>query len=96
MRNYEGVFIIDPDLPGETAKAVTNLIQETIAKNKGRVDALQEWGKRRMAYKIRKKADGNYLIVNFHMESSETKKFEQTLKLNDQIMRYMLINKDEV
>lgn len=96
MRNYEGAFIIDPDLPADVVKSATAQLQELIKKNQGRVDALQEWGKRRLAYKIRKKNDGVYVIINFHMPSLEMKKFEQSLRLNDQIMRYLIVNKDEV
>jgi small subunit ribosomal protein S6 len=95
MRNYEGVFILDPDLPTDTAKGTVAQIQELISKNGGRVDGMQEWGKKRMAYKIKKKQDGNYLLVNFQLDSQATRKIEQTLKLNDHLLRFLLINKDE-
>ena len=94
MRNYEGVFIINPELPADTAKSVVTQVQEMVTKNGGRVDGLQEWGKRRLAYKINKKQDGNYLLVNFQMDPLHTKKFELALRLNDQVIRYLLVNKD--
>lgn len=95
MRNYEGVFIIDPDLSTETSKNVVHKIQELVTKNGGRVDGLQEWGKRRLAYKIRKKHEGLYVIVNFQIDSQVTKKMEQALRLNDQVLRYLLVSKGE-
>ena len=95
MRNYEGVFIIDPDLSHEASKGVVAQIQEFVTKGGGRVDSLQEWGKKRLAYKIRKKHEGNYLFLNFQMDPKHTKKFEQTMRLNDQVMRFLLVNKDE-
>ena len=94
MRNYEGVFILNPDLAGDAAKGAVAQVQELVTKNGGKVDGLQEWGKRRLAYKIAKKQEGNYLVVNFQMDSLQTKKLEQSLRLNDQIMRYLLVNKD--
>lgn len=94
MRNYEGVFIINPDLTGDAAKGVITQVQEMVTKNGGRVDGLQEWGKRRLAYKIEKKQEGNYLVMNFQMDSKVTKKFEQALRLNDQVLRFLLVNKD--
>jgi len=94
MRNYEGVFIINPDLTGEAAKGVIAQVQEMVTKNGGRVDGLQEWGKRRLAYKIEKRQEGNYLVMNFQMDSKVTKKFEQALRLNDQVFRFLLVNKD--
>ncbi len=94
MRNYEAVIIMNPDLPAESAKGLVTQVQELVTKNGGRVDGLQEWGKRRLAYKINKKQEGNYLVLNFQMDSKQTKKLEQSFRLNDQLMRVMLVNKD--
>ena len=95
MRNYEGVLILNPDLPVDQSKATVAQVQELVTKNGGRVDGLQEWGKRRLAYKIGKRHEGNYLIVNFQMDSKQTKKLEQAFRLNDNVLRYLLVNKDE-
>ena len=94
MRNYEGMFIINADLSTEITKGVVTQIQELITKNGGRVDGIQEWGKKRLAYKINKRQEGNYVIMNFQMESSQSKKLDQGLKLNDNLMRFLLVNKD--
>jgi small subunit ribosomal protein S6 len=94
MRNYEGVFILNPDLAGDAAKNAVVQVQEMVSKNGGRVDGLQEWGKRRLAYKIGKRNEGTYLVVNFQMDSLQTRKLEQALRLNDQVLRYLLVNKD--
>ncbi|MCG3175321.1 MAG: 30S ribosomal protein S6 [Candidatus Omnitrophica bacterium] len=95
MRNYEGVFIINPELAADTTKATVTQVQELISKNGGRVDGLQEWGRRRLAYKINKKNEGHYVLLNFQIDPKQTKKLEQSLRLNDQILRYLLVNKDE-
>lgn len=94
MRNYEGVFILNPELSGDAQKNAVAQMQEIVTKNGGRVDGLQEWGKRRLAYKIGKRQEGNYLVVNFQMDTQQTKKLEQALRLNDSVMRYLLVNKD--
>ncbi len=94
MRNYEGVFILNSDLAADQSKGVVTQVQELVTKNGGRVDGLQEWGKRRLAYKIGKKMEGNYLIVNFQLDSNQTKKLEQAFRLNDHVLRFLLVNKD--
>ncbi len=96
MKSYEGVFILDPDMSSESSKGTVNTIQELILKNGGRVDGLQEWGKKRMAYKIRKKSEGYYVIFNFQMDPKESAKFDQSLRLNDNIIRFLIIKKDEL
>ncbi len=96
MVNYEGVFILDPDLSADASKALVGQIQDLVGKNGGRIDGLQEWGKKRLAYKINKKQDGNYVILNFQLDSLSTKKLEQSLRLNDNILRFLLVNKDNL
>ena len=95
MRNYEGVFIVSPDLTTEATKGVATQIQDLIVKNSGRIDSLQEWGKKKLAYKINKKQEGSFFLFNFQINPAQTKKLEQNLRLNDQIIRYLLINKDD-
>ncbi len=94
MRNYESVVIINSDLPSETSKGIVHQIQDFVSKNGGRVDSLQEWGKRRLAYKIKKRHEGNYVVINFQLETKHTQRLEQSLRMNDHVLRYLLVNKD--
>ena len=94
MRNYEGVFIINPELSTENAKGVVTQIRDLVSKNGGRVDGIQEWGKKRLAYKIKKRQEGNYVIMNFQIESTQSKKLDQALRQNDHLLRFLLVNKD--
>ena len=96
MRNYEGVFILSPDLSQEASKGLVAQLQESVAKSGGRVDGIQDWGRRRLAYKIKKKHEGQYVLFNFQMDSSHAKKLEQGLRMNDNILRYLLINKEKM
>ena len=94
MRNYEGVFIINPELSNDNSKGVVTQIQELVSKSGGRVDGIHEWGKKRLAYKIKKKQEGNYVIMNFQMDSKHAHKLDQSLRLNDHLLRFLLVNKD--
>ncbi len=96
MRNYEGVFIINPDLVGDAAKGIVTQVQELVTKNGGRVDGLQEWGRKRLAYKINKRQEGNYVLMNFQIDSKQAKKLDQALRLNDNLLRFMLVNKESL
>lgn len=96
MRNYEGVFIITPEVTSEVSKSVVAQLQELVLKNGGRVDGMQEWGRKRLAYQIKKKNEGSYVILNFQMDSKQTKKLEQSLRLNDNLLRYLLVNKEKL
>ena len=94
MRNYEGIFIINSELSNDNSKGVVTQIQELVTKSGGRVDGIQEWGKKRLAYKIKKRQEGNYVIMNFQIESAQSKKLDQALRQNDHLLRFLLVNKD--
>ncbi|MEI8344690.1 MAG: 30S ribosomal protein S6 [Candidatus Omnitrophota bacterium] len=93
MPNYEGVFILDAELTADATKAAVTQLQDLVTKNQGHIESLQEWGKKRLAYKIRKKAEGYYAVLNFQVESAGVKKIEQSLRLNDNVIRYLIVNK---
>ena len=95
MKNYEGVFIVNPDLPHDVSKGIVTGLQDLVTKNGGRVDNVQEWGKRRLAFKIKKKSEGHYVLLNFQLDGAETKKVEQMLRLNENVLRYLIINKEK-
>ncbi len=96
MNNYEGVFIIDPDLSPDATKGAVGQIDGLIQKHGGRIDGVQEWGKKRLAYKIKKKQDGHYVFFNFQLSPSETKKLESAFRLNDHLIRFLLVNKENI
>lgn len=95
MRNYEGVFIVSPDLSPEASKGVVAQVQELISKSGGRVEGVQDWGRKRLAYKINKKQEGNYVLLNFQIDPNQSRKLEQTLRLNENLLRFLIITRQE-
>ena len=95
MRNYEGVFILSPDLSPEASKGAVTQVQELISKGGGRVEGIQDWGRKRLAYKIKKRQEGNYVLLNFQMDPDQSKKLEQALRLNDNLLRFLIVNKEQ-
>ena len=79
MRNYEGVFIIDPDISADASKGVVSQLQEMVTKNGGRIDGLQEWGKKRLAYMIKKRREGNLHSSNKGTEQSKIQRILRSL-----------------
>lgn len=94
MTSYEGMFIIDPDLPGDGARHASAAISETITKLGGTVASAQEWGRRRLAYMIRKKREGNYLLVHFHLPPGAVAKAHAQFRLNEAILKTLITKRD--
>lgn len=95
MVNYEGLFIIDAEYTPEAAKTVIQSITDAITKNGGTLGEVQEWGRRKLAYNVKKRRDGNYVLVLFSMETENAVKLRGSLHLNEQILKYLITRKEK-
>ncbi|MFH1406587.1 MAG: 30S ribosomal protein S6 [Candidatus Omnitrophota bacterium] len=92
MRNYEGIFILNPQLTEDEQKKRTQTIQETIKKLDGQVDSVEPWGKRKLAYRINRNNEGAYYLMRFQISPESITKLYKAYKLDDSILRVMIVN----
>ena len=90
MKNYEGLFIIKPDLREEDAKNACKAISELMVKNGAAIKKEEEWGKRQLAYKVKKFKEGYYYKVEFAAPAEAILKMEGAYKLSADILRTMI------
>lgn len=95
MNKYEMMFIIDPILEGDKKEAAIQTVKDIIAAD-GEVSAVDIWGTKRLAYPIRKKNEGYYVVVKFTASPDLPKELDRRLKISDNYMRHLIINKDEM
>ncbi len=86
---YELIYIIDTALDEEARKALVTRVSETIAQNGGEIEAVEEWGKRRLAYEINDKPDGYYVLLKYSANPEVPKEIERILEISDDILRYL-------
>ncbi len=90
MENYEGIFIIKPEIKDEDVKNVFKVISDSVTKNGGTVKKEEPWGKRPLAYPVKKAKEGHYLKLDFSAPTSAIAKLEEAYRLNDDILRTMI------
>lgn len=90
MKLYEGLFIVQADLNPEEEKTVFAQIEEPITKQGGMVESAQEWGRRPLAYQIRKKKEGVYYLVRFHLDPKEVSTLRKSYSLNEAILSSLI------
>jgi small subunit ribosomal protein S6 len=91
MIHYETLYIINPELDDENYKAVVNKFRDLIEKEKGVVVKLEEWGKQRLAYLVKKFDQGAYVLMDYCGESGITAELERDLKLDDRVLKYQTV-----
>jgi small subunit ribosomal protein S6 len=91
MRQYELMVILDPELDDRTVAPQLDKFLTVVTKDKGSVDNIDIWGRRRLAYDIKKKAEGIYAVVNFTSEPATAKELDRQLGLNESVLRTKLL-----
>jgi small subunit ribosomal protein S6 len=93
MRQYELMIILDPEVDERTvAPSLDKLL--TVVKTGGTVDNVDIWGKRRLAYDIKKRSDGIYAVVNMTTTPDIAQELDRQLGLNEAVLRTKLIRPD--
>jgi small subunit ribosomal protein S6 len=95
MRNYEVAFIAHPELDEAALAALVEKAQSWVTTAGGQVVKTDIWGRRHLAYPIRKQKEGQYVLLEAQLEGQATREIERNLRLTEQIMRFQIIRTDE-
>ena len=95
MKAYELLFFVAPTISDEDRVAAMKRIETTIAEGSGKVDNVDEWGKRKLAYEINGLTDGDYTLVNFHADPQNVAELDRVLRINDAVVRHMIVKRED-
>jgi len=91
MSSYELVLIITPEVVDEEMPDFITKLSELVDKVGGSVDEVNQWGRRKLAYPIKRSTEGNYVLAKVKMQPALTKELEASLRLSGKILRHLLI-----
>ncbi|HEY3016648.1 MAG TPA: 30S ribosomal protein S6 [Nocardioides sp.] len=94
MRAYEVMVILDPSLEERTIEPSLDKYLNVIRKDGGNVEKVDVWGRRRLAYEVKKNAEGIYAIVSLQAEPATVKEFDRQLTLNESVLRTKVLRAD--
>lgn len=95
MRNYEIAVVLHPDLEIDLATTLEK-IEAIITKNGGKITKKDNWGKRKLAYKIKKQDWGIYVFYTVEIDPSKINKINQTLRITEEVIRYLIVAVDNI
>ena len=93
MNKYESVIIIDPNLTEEALKALEDRFTGLINEN-GKVESVENMGKKRLAYEIKKNKEAIYLLINFEANPSSIAELERNYRITDEILKFIIVRKN--
>ena len=91
---YELMFIADPELDERGLKKLTEQCLELVTKEGGSVENTDIWGRRKLAYEIDGKTEGNYVVVNYTTTPEVSAELDRVLNLNESVVRTKILRKD--
>lgn len=96
MRTYEFMYIVDPELEQEALEQLTSRIERLIADAGGQVLQLRSWGRRRLAFPIRRFHEGHYHVAYLQLEPNSIADLRGRLALAEEVIRYLLVTTEVV
>ncbi|UCE84549.1 MAG: 30S ribosomal protein S6 [Deltaproteobacteria bacterium] len=91
MREYETVFVVQPEISEEGRQAILERLDAVLAKHEATRFELDDWGKRKLAYEIRKFQKGHYMALYYGHDGSVVPEVERSLRLDDSVLRFLTV-----
>ena len=96
MRDYELMVVLTPELDDDGVTATTERVTSLVTARGGEVVDVQSWGRRRLAYPIKKFRDGHYAVAKLRLSPEAAEPLDRSLKLTEPVIRHLLVRLDEV
>ena len=87
-------LILDADLSSEDQKKLIEKIKKIIEDTKGKVEKINDWGKKELAYPIKKKKMGSYFLWEIKVAPQDLDKIDKKLKIEEEVLRYLVLRKE--
>ena len=95
MKAYELLFFVDPSSSEEVRAGVMKRIDVAIAAEGGKVDNVEDWGKRKLAFEIDNLTEGDYTLINFHADPTQIAELDRVLRINDAVKSHMVVRRSD-
>lgn len=94
MNKYESIIIVTPTMDEKQQKGIENKYTELINEN-GKLESVENLGKRRLAYEIRKNKEGIYMQFNFESEASFVAELERQYRIDDNVIKFIVVRRED-
>ncbi|MHB9034653.1 MAG: 30S ribosomal protein S6 [Anaerolineae bacterium] len=95
MSNFELIYILQPDLDETALASINERIQQVINSSGGQVASSELMGRRTLAYPIKRRREGYYMLVKAALTQAAITELDRTLRLSEDVLRHMLVRLDE-
>lgn len=94
-RKYETIFILDPDLEEAVAQSAIEKIKGIVTQGNGNILKVEDWGKRKLAYEVKKKSKGHYILLHFTGTPALLSELERNFRVMDAVIKFQSVRLDQ-
>lgn len=94
MRIYEVIFVIRPDVPEADVDTLTDSFAQAVTSLGGKVEKVEKWGKRRLAYRVAGNSEGSYVFLEMNATGAILQELERRLKVSEPVIKYLSVRVD--
>jgi small subunit ribosomal protein S6 len=95
LRKYESFFIVDPDLPEDVYQGVAQKFRGVVESGGGTVLTYAPWGKKKLAYPVKKKSYGYYVLMEFASGPDLIAELERTMRIDERVLKFITVKLDD-
>lgn len=93
MNKYESIIIINPSVEEQEVKDLTKRFTDLINEN-GKVESVEELGKKKLAYEVKKNKEGYYVLINFEAKPDSIAELERNYRITDEVIKFIVVRKE--
>ena len=94
MNKYESVVIINPSVEEEKVKELSQKFTDII-NNDGKVEKIEDLGKKKLAYEVKKNKEGYYVLINFEAKPELIAELERNYRITDEVIKFIVVRKED-
>lgn len=95
LRDYELVYIINPEVGDDVVGASIERVHQAISTRGGEVVDVNHWGRRRLAYPIKRHLEGNYVVSQIKLDPTQIPELESNLRISEDVIRHLIVRANE-
>lgn len=95
LRDYEMVVILSPDIADDVVGESLERLQQGITSRGGEVIDVNHWGRRRLAYPIKRHMEGNYVVSQIKLDPGAVPELESSLRISEEVIRHLIVKAGE-
>jgi len=95
LNKYESIYILKADMEKDEMTTLIEKFKTLVESAEGKIESVEEWGTKKLAYPIQKMEQGYYVLMNFEAKPEFIVELERVYKINDKVIKFITVRKDE-